>query len=55
MKRYNVLDLFAGCGGLSKGFELAGFDIIAGNDILEHASRTYKRNHGSNPAIERTF
>ena len=40
-----VLDLFSGCGGLSKGFELAGFTIIAGNDILEHAGETYKRNH----------
>jgi len=45
MNDYKVLDLFAGCGGLSKGFELAGFNIVAGNDILDHAGETYKRNH----------
>jgi len=45
MTEYKVLDLFAGCGGLSKGFELAGFNIVAGNDILNHAGETYKRNH----------
>lgn len=28
-----VLDLFSGAGGLSLGFEMAGFDILAGIDI----------------------
>lgn len=27
-KRYTVLDLFCGCGGMSSGFEYAGFDIL---------------------------
>jgi len=43
--KYKVLDLFSGCGGLSQGFEMAGFEIVAGNDILEHAGKTYKKNH----------
>ncbi len=45
MTKYKVLDLFAGCGGLSKGFELANFNIVAGTDILDYAGETYKRNH----------
>jgi len=45
MRKFNVLDLFAGCGGLSKGFEQAGFNIIAANDNWEPAAETYKLNH----------
>ena len=32
MAKYNVLDLFCGAGGLSLGFQLAGFNIIGGVD-----------------------
>lgn len=46
MRKLRVLDLFAGCGGLSKGFELTGgFEIVAANEIWEPAQKTYERNH----------
>ena len=35
--KYTVLDLFCGCGGLSKGFEMAGYDILLGVDFNEPA------------------
>ena len=39
----NVFDLFCGCGGFSKGFQSAGFDIKLGIDIWQDAITTYKR------------
>jgi DNA (cytosine-5)-methyltransferase 1 len=39
-----VLDLFAGCGGLSLGFSNAGFEITAGLEINDHASQTHAEN-----------
>ena len=41
-----VLDLFAGCGGLSLGFEAAGFKTI-GYEMDSLAAATYQRNIGS--------
>lgn len=42
---YNVIDLFCGCGGLSLGFEKAGFDILLGIDVWEDALKTFRHNH----------
>lgn len=43
-KKYTVLDLFCGCGGISEGYELAGFDIIGGIDFNKDATNTFKHN-----------
>lgn len=45
MEKLNVLDLFCGCGGLSKGFEDAGFNVILGVDNDEAALNTFEKNH----------
>lgn len=45
--RPRVLDLFAGCGGLSLGFKAAGFAIQAAVESDPHAARSHARNfHG---------
>jgi DNA (cytosine-5)-methyltransferase 1 len=41
----NVVDLFCGCGGLSKGLELSGYEIIAGCDNDKSALETWTKNH----------
>lgn len=42
---YNVIDLFCGCGGLSLGFEHAGFNLLLGIDMWKDALITYEHNH----------
>lgn len=44
-KKYNVVDLFCGCGGLSKGFEEAGYNILVGVDFEQRALNTFSYNH----------
>ncbi len=39
-----VIDLFAGCGGMSLGFENAGFDVVAAFDNWDAAITIYEHN-----------
>jgi len=41
---YNVLDLFCGAGGLSYGFQLAGFKIFGGIDMNKDSVATHQMN-----------
>ena len=43
----NVVSLFSGCGGLDKGFEQAGFNIVWANDFDKYAVQTYQANFSS--------
>lgn len=40
-----ILDLFCGAGGLSYGFEQAGFEPVLGVDFNAQALETYQKNH----------
>ena len=47
----NIIDLFCGCGGLSKGFEMAGFNTVLAIDFWKDAVETFNNNHKNKVAI----
>lgn len=51
-KSMKVVDLFSGCGGLSKGFELAGFNIVAAFENNKGAIECYNDNFNSHKALK---
>jgi DNA (cytosine-5)-methyltransferase 1 len=48
----NIIDLFCGIGGLSLGFEDAGFEVISAIDLWDDAIKTY--NHNRNKKVAQT-
>lgn len=45
-RRYTVLSMFSGCGGMDLGFHKTGFEIVWANDINPDACETYSKNIG---------
>lgn len=48
---YTSIDLFSGCGGLTKGFELAGVKSILASDIDENCQKTFSKNFPQTPFL----
>lgn len=48
---YNTIDLFAGAGGITEGFRLAGYKCLCANDFDFEAQHTFTYNHPSIPYI----
>lgn len=52
IKKIDIIDLFAGAGGLSNGFEQTGrFKVVGAIEINKAAQKTFIANHGYNPNI----
>lgn len=46
-KKFRVISLFSGAGGMDLGFINSGFDIVWANDFFKEAVETYKNNIGN--------
>ena len=51
-EQYKVIDLFCGCGGLSLGFQNAGYHIASAFDWWDVALNIYQKNF-NHPAVKR--
>ena len=45
--KINTIDLFAGCGGFSCGFEKAGFNIVSAVEFDKNIAKSYENNHSN--------
>lgn len=48
---FTSIDLFSGCGGLTKGFSMAGIRSILASDIDENCEKTFQRNFPEVPFL----
>lgn len=54
-ENFTMIDLFCAPGGLSQGFEMAGFTALAGVDIDEKGIETYNRNFPKARSLRRNI
>ena len=47
METLKMIDLFAGVGGLSLGFEQMGFDVVLANEYEVYCSGIYQKSQKS--------
>jgi DNA (cytosine-5)-methyltransferase 1 len=52
MKKYKVVSLFAGIGGIDLAFEQAGFSVVWSNEIDKYATTTYRKNFPNHKLVE---
>lgn len=52
MNQPTVVDLFCGAGGLSLGFQQAGFEVLLGSDINGQFGETFSKNHNGARFLE---
>jgi len=52
-KKFTVIDIFSGAGGLSKGFYDSGFKIISAVEFDKDLSQTYKKNFFSTKVFDK--
>jgi len=50
-KKYNFIDIFSGCGGISTGLEMAGHRCLLGVDFDRHAAESFRANHPNSKGI----
>lgn len=53
MRKYTIVDLFSGVGGLSLGFQKEDFELLLANDIDEDVGKTFKKNHPEIPFLKK--
>lgn len=49
---FRTIDLFSGCGGMSLGFQNAGFDLVAAYDNWDPAVKVYRNNFSNHSIYE---
>ncbi len=52
-RRFNVIDIFSGCSGLSTGFSKENFNVLIGIDFFEGALKTFQKNHPNSKILNK--